>query len=65
RSNTVVYYYTYGSVLAGMHRPYDDKCTEAVQILGEVRDGFKDDPIIINIIEPSEQICASFGITRK
>lgn len=65
KSNTVVYYYTYGSALAGMHRSTDDKCTEAVEILGEVRDGFKEDPIILNIIAPSEEICASYGIQRK
>jgi len=64
KSNTVVYYYTYGSVLAGMHRPSADKCTEAVQVLGQVRDGFSGDPVIINIIKPSEDICASYGITR-
>ncbi len=62
--NTVVYYYTYGSALAGMHRKTDDKCTEAVKILGQVRDGFSGDPIILAIIKPSEEICASFGITR-
>ena len=65
KSNTVVYYYTYGSVLAGMHRPSADKCTEAVQVLGQVRDGFGGDPIILNIIKPSEDICASYGISRK
>jgi tetratricopeptide (TPR) repeat protein len=64
KSNTVVYYYTYGSVLAGMHRPTNDTCTEAVQILGLVRDGFGGDPVIINIIKPSEDICASYHITR-
>jgi len=64
KSNTVVYYYTYGSVLAGMHRPTSDTCTEAVQVLGQVRDGFGGDPIIMNIIKPSEDICASYGIQR-
>lgn len=63
--NTVVYYYTYGSVLAALHRPYDDKCSEAVQVLGEVRDGFGGDALVMSIVQESENICASFGITRK
>ncbi len=62
-STTVVYYYTYGSVLAAMHRPYQDYCSEAVQVLDLVRIGFSEDTIIMSIIEPSLEICASFGIT--
>jgi tetratricopeptide (TPR) repeat protein len=61
--NTVVYYYTYGSVLTGMHRPTDDKCTEAVQVLHEVRGMFGDNPEIMGVVEANEQVCASFGIT--
>ncbi len=65
-STTVVYYYTYGSVLAGMHRPGDKNnyCATAVKILGEVRDQYSDDPNIMSIVEASEQICESFGIRR-
>jgi tetratricopeptide (TPR) repeat protein len=62
-SNTVVYYYTYGSVLTGMHRPTDDKCTEAVKVLAEVRSMFSDNPEIMGVVEANEQVCASFGIT--
>ncbi len=32
-ANTVVYYYTYGSVLAGLHRKSQPYCTEAVKVL--------------------------------
>ncbi len=65
-TTTVVYYYTYGSVLAGMHRPGDKNnyCDTAVQVLGEVRDQYVSDPNIMSIVEASEQICASFGIRR-
>lgn len=59
---TVVYYYTYGSVLAGLHRPNDDNCTEAVKVLEEVRAQFSNDITIMNIVQNSEDICASFGI---
>lgn len=64
--STVVYYFTYGSVLAGMHRPTDENnyCEEAMKVLREVRAGFANDPTIIQIVEASEQICASFGFTR-
>jgi len=60
-SNTVVYYYTYGSALAGMHRESNGYCAEAVKVLREVRNGFSNDPIILQIIAPSEEICAGFG----
>lgn len=60
---TVVYYYTYGSVLAGMHRPVNNYCIEANDILAQVRAGFSADPIIMQIISPSEEICrnATYG----
>jgi len=65
-TTTSVYYYTYGSVLAGMHRPGDKNnyCATAVQILDQVRGKFSDDPNIMSIVNASDQICASFGITR-
>jgi tetratricopeptide (TPR) repeat protein len=59
--NTVVYYYTYGSVLAGLHRKSDPKCEEAIKIFQQVRKGFGGDTTIMAIIQPSEDICASFG----
>jgi tetratricopeptide (TPR) repeat protein len=60
---TVVYYYTYGSVLAGLHTPQEEKCAEAVQVLEEVRTEFANDITIMNIVQNSEDICASFGFT--
>jgi len=62
-ANTVVYYYTYGSVLTGMHTPTDDKCTEAVKVLAEVRAVYATNPDIMSIVQANEQVCASFGIT--
>ncbi|MBN2046199.1 MAG: tetratricopeptide repeat protein [Anaerolineaceae bacterium] len=58
---TVVYYYTYGSVLAGMHRPGEEYCQTAVGVLKDVRQAYSQEPVIMSIIEPSEEICASFG----
>jgi len=62
--NTVIYYYTYGSVLAGMHQPGLPYCSDAVQVLDEVRGSFSGDVDIMSIIEASEAICARYGITR-
>lgn len=62
---SVIYYYTYGSVLAGMHRPGLDYCERSVQVLAEVRDQFSDDNEILAIISPSEDICASYGFTSQ
>ncbi|KPL72536.1 tetratricopeptide repeat protein [Leptolinea tardivitalis] len=60
--NTVVYYYTYGSVLAGLHRKSQPYCNEAVKVLHQVRQGFPQDQTILSIIKPSEEICSSYGI---
>lgn len=57
--NTVVYYYTYGSVLAGMARPSNGYCVKAMEILGKVRSAYSTDTLITSIIEPSENICRS------
>lgn len=65
--NTVIYYYMYGSVLAGMHRPNDEKndyCGEAMKVLEEVRAGFPGDSTILSIVDSSEKICESFGYSR-
>jgi tetratricopeptide (TPR) repeat protein len=62
-ANTVVYYYTYGSVLAGLHRKSQPYCTEAVKVLHTVRQGFPQDDTILSIIAASEEICSSYGIT--
>jgi tetratricopeptide (TPR) repeat protein len=62
-ANTVVYYYTYGSVLTGMHTPTDDKCTEAVKVLAEVRAVYEGNADVMSIVQANEQVCASFGIT--
>jgi len=60
--NTVVYYYTYGSVLAGLHRKSQPYCDEAVKVLHKVRQGFPEDQTILSIVQASEDICASYGI---
>lgn len=55
---TVLYYYTYGSVLAGLHRPGDDYCTRAADIFQIIRASYASDPDIMGIVEAGEEICA-------
>lgn len=63
--NTVVYYYTYGSVLAALSRPQDNKCPEALNVLREVKLAYGSDPDIAGIISAGEAICASLGNTTS
>jgi len=58
---TVDYYLTYGAVLAGMHRPINGYCEEAMQILEMVRREYSSDPIIMQNVVESENICRSYG----
>ena len=67
--NTIVYYYTYGSVLAALSRPRENRCDEALATMGEVRTELENNPddyadgrdIIIGIVEAAEEICASLN----
>jgi len=59
--NTVVYYYTYGSVLAALSRPQQNYCSEARQILAEVKTAYGSDPDISGIVSAGESICNSLG----
>jgi len=63
--STVVYYYTYGSVLAALSRPQDNKCPEALDVLTEVKLSFGSDPDIAGIISAGEAICASLRSTTS
>jgi tetratricopeptide (TPR) repeat protein len=68
-SNTIVYYYTYGSVLSALSRPRDNKCGEAMQVMSDVRTELRNNPddytdsqqTIISIVQAGEAICASLA----
>ncbi|MBI9050374.1 MAG: tetratricopeptide repeat protein [Anaerolineaceae bacterium] len=60
---TSVYYYTYGSVLAAMHRDVNGHCEEAMKVLKEVDEVYFDDEIIHPIVTESQEICFSYGYT--
>lgn len=61
---TIVYYYTYASLLAGIYDPRDPKmanyCTNALSLIRTVRTStFASDPTITSILNESEGICRS------
>ncbi len=55
--SSVVYYFTYGSVLSGLHREGDEKCEKALEIFDELRSEYADDPTIMSIVRAGEEIC--------
>jgi len=62
--NTLAYYYTYGSVLSGLHRPGDDKCERAMDVFRQLHakyDGMDDEGarLALSITRAGEQICAA------
>lgn len=66
--NTVVYYYTYGSVLAALSRPKANYCGEALAVMDEVwayyqanEDYRLADPSVPGIVQTAEIICAGLG----
>jgi tetratricopeptide (TPR) repeat protein len=67
--STIVYYYIYGSVLAALSRPANDRCPEARQTLNEVRAELERNPeayadgreTIMRIVEEGEFICDSLA----
>ena len=55
--NTVVYYYTYGSVLSALSRPQQNYCPEALDVFAQVRQSFGGDTNIMPIVQAGEDIC--------
>ncbi len=56
--STLVYYFTYGSVLSGLHKEGDDKCEKAMEIFALLRENYPDDEITMSIVEEGEAICS-------
>lgn len=55
--STVVYYFTYGSVLSGLHREGDDKCIRAMEVFDQLRAAYPEDETIMSIVRAGEEIC--------
>jgi hypothetical protein len=58
-NTTVVYYYTYGSVLAGLSTKQSNSCPEALQVFNEVRAVYGTNEDIMRIVREGERVCAS------
>jgi tetratricopeptide (TPR) repeat protein len=67
--STIVYYYTYGSVLAALSHKADNRCSDAMQVFKEVRAELTNNPdaytdgrqTILDIVQQGEFICQSLG----
>ncbi len=59
--STVVYYYTYGSVLAALSRPQQNYCPDAMAVLSQVSAAYGGDATIAGIVDAGEQICLSLA----
>jgi tetratricopeptide (TPR) repeat protein len=55
--STLVYYFTYGSVLAGLHQEGDDYCDRAMVVFAQLRESYPDDETPMSIVEEGETIC--------
>ncbi len=60
-TNTVIYYYIYGSVLAGLHQQSNGYCEEAMQVFKQIESGFGGDATIMNIVNEGMAICQFYG----
>lgn len=61
--DSVVYYYTYGSVMASLSRPQKNYCPDAVKVFNQVTAAFGKDATIMSIVQDGEAICQSIGQT--
>jgi hypothetical protein len=65
---TIVYYYTYASLLAGMYLPRDPErqtyCDQSVELIQKIRtSSFASDPTIVGILNESEAMCRNMLVT--
>jgi len=56
---TVVYYYTYGSVLAALSKPSNTNCVTAAKVFDTIRGGYESDDFVMRIVNVGESICAA------
>ena len=56
--STVVFYFTYGSVLSAMHRSGDDYCDRALDVFSQLRSRYAEEPTIMSIVRSGEEICS-------
>lgn len=57
-NTTIGYYYIrYGSVLAYLHRPGDDRCTKSMTLMAKLRATFPGDVDLLSNIQTNEELC--------
>ncbi len=61
-STTVLYYYIYGSVLAGMNTRSTNYCVEAMDIFDTITAGFGGDETIMAIVNEGVAICENYSV---
>jgi tetratricopeptide (TPR) repeat protein len=61
--NTLVYYYTYGSVLAALSKPINNYCDRATEIFSQVINKYSSDSTVMGIVESGESICSAPEVT--
>ncbi|MHC1740705.1 MAG: tetratricopeptide repeat protein [Anaerolineaceae bacterium] len=59
--NSVAYYFTYASDLAGLHQPSNKYCDTAMPLFKQITAAFSQDPTIMSIVSEGEGICESYG----
>ena len=60
-NNTAIYYYIYGSVLAGLHQDTNGYCEEAMVVFDEITSVFSADETIMGIVNEGVAICNYYG----
>jgi tetratricopeptide (TPR) repeat protein len=56
--STLVYYYTYGSVLAALSKPTNNNCEAAARIFAKLRQSYGDDSFVMSFVNSGEAICS-------
>jgi len=60
-TTTAIYYYIYGSVLAGLHQTSNGYCEEAMQVFDDITAVFGGDDTIMSIVREGVSICNFYG----
>ena len=60
-NNTAIYFYIYGSVLAGLHQDTNGYCEEAMKVFDEITEVFSADETIMGIVNEGVAICNYYG----
>lgn len=61
-TTTAIYYYIYGSALAGMNTPSTNYCELAMPVFAEITAGFGGDPTIMAIVDDGVAICRNSSV---